>query len=81
MLSTFFVRYLLFVLTFIPNISSQSDYSGNHDPILRTELALETLQDWYNTSTGLWESTGWWNGANIMTLIGDFAKAAPADIL
>ncbi|CAN9459756.1 unnamed protein product [Alternaria alternata] len=81
MLSTFFVRYLLFVLIFIPNISSQSDYSGNHDPILRTELALETLQNWYNTSTGLWESTGWWNGANIMTMIGDFAKAAPADIL
>ncbi|KAL1798143.1 hypothetical protein ACET3X_002180 [Alternaria dauci] len=81
MLPTPFVQYLLSVLAFIPNVSSQSDYSETHNPVLRTKLALETLQKWYNTSTGLWESTGWWNGANVLTMIGDFAKAAPGDML
>jgi predicted alpha-1,6-mannanase (GH76 family) len=64
---------------FIPNTSTQSDENETVDPKRRTKLALETLQSWYNTSTGLWESTGWWNGANIMTMIGDFAKADTKD--
>ncbi|KNG48605.1 glycoside hydrolase family 76 protein [Stemphylium lycopersici] len=49
------------------------------DPKGRVELALPALQTWYNTSTGLWETTGWWNSANIMTMIGDYAEAGPQD--
>ena len=37
--------------------------------------AYNTLQQWYNTSIGLWiPSTGWWNSANCLTVIADLAK-------
>lgn len=39
----------------------------------RAELALNTLQQWYNVSDGLWNTCGWWNGANCMTTIADLA--------
>lgn len=39
------------------------------------EDAFHTLQQWYNTSIGLWiPSTGWWNSANCLTGIADLAK-------
>ena len=39
------------------------------------EDAFHTLQQWYNTSIGLWiPSTGWWNSANCLTVIADLAK-------
>jgi hypothetical protein len=39
----------------------------------RAQDALNTLQDWYNAGTGLWDTCGWWNGANVMTTIADLA--------
>lgn len=39
----------------------------------RAETALHVLQDWYNPSNGIWDTCGWWNGANCMTVIGDLA--------
>lgn len=35
--------------------------------------AVEVVQDWYNSTDGLWDGTGWWNSANIMTTLADFA--------
>lgn len=32
-----------------------------------TKQAIETLQKWYNPATGLWNTTGWWNAANVLT--------------
>lgn len=29
--------------------------------------AINELQKWYNTETGLWETTSWWNAANALT--------------
>ena len=40
--------------------------------------AINTLQQWYNESTGLWESTGWWNSANAVTALADFAAVEPS---
>ncbi|KAI0014449.1 glycoside hydrolase family 76 protein [Xylariaceae sp. FL0662B] len=34
---------------------------------------LRTLQRWYNGNTGLWDSTGWWNSANCLTVLADYA--------
>ncbi|KAJ5826052.1 CAZyme family GH76 [Penicillium riverlandense] len=43
------------------------------DPTQRAETALSTLQKWYNSTSGLWDTCGWWNGANCMTVIADLA--------
>lgn len=44
----------------------------------RAQIALTTLQDWYNPSTGIWNTCGWWNGANVMTVIADLAAVDPS---
>ncbi|KAB8239085.1 hypothetical protein ETB97_004962 [Aspergillus alliaceus] len=41
--------------------------------VSRAETALTTLQTWYNPSTGIWNTCGWWNGANCMTVLADLA--------
>jgi predicted alpha-1,6-mannanase (GH76 family) len=37
------------------------------------ELALNALQTYYNGSSGLWSTTGWWNSANCLTTVGNLA--------
>jgi len=76
MLSNSLLRSSFLALALIPNTFAQS-YLNVTDPTQRAALALDALQSWYNPSTGLWETTGWWNGANILTVIGDFADAHP----
>jgi predicted alpha-1,6-mannanase (GH76 family) len=41
----------------------------------RATNALDTLQySWYNETSGLWDTTGWWNGANVLTTLADLAS-------
>jgi len=42
-----------------------------------TISAINTLQQWYNQQSGLWDTTGWWNSGNCLTVLGDFAVANP----
>ena len=37
--------------------------------IPRVETGLRSLQKWYNPNTCLWETTNWWNAANITTAL------------
>jgi predicted alpha-1,6-mannanase (GH76 family) len=37
------------------------------------ESALATLQHWYNRTTGIYDTTGWWNSANCITVLGNLA--------
>lgn len=37
-----------------------------------SETAIKTLQTFYSESDGLWETTGWWNSANCLTVLADF---------
>lgn len=37
---------------------------------------VNTLQGWYNTSSGLYKTTGWWNSANATTVLADYSLAA-----
>ena len=36
--------------------------------------AIKTLQTWYEPSTGLYQTTGWWNSANAITVLVDYAR-------
>ncbi|KAI1260575.1 glycoside hydrolase family 76 protein [Xylariaceae sp. FL1019] len=37
-----------------------------------TTNAIKTLQGWYDSSSGLWSGTGWWNSANCLTVLADY---------
>ncbi|KAJ9295714.1 CAZyme family GH76 [Paecilomyces variotii] len=41
--------------------------------VSRAQKAFNTLQTFYNSSNGIWNTCGWWNGANCMTVIADLA--------
>ena len=72
--SHFFLQSLLLS---IPLTSAQSIYDSVTDPTKRAEFALSTLQIWYNAGTGLWDTAGWWNSANVLTMIANLAQADP----
>lgn len=47
--------------------ADQAQYTAN------TETAVQTLNSWYNVGSGLWDTTGWWNSGNCLTVLADFA--------
>jgi len=36
-------------------------------------LGIEALQNWYVWTTGLWQTTGWWNAANALTVLVNYS--------
>lgn len=38
---------------------------------------IQALQTWYNKTSGLWDTTGWWNSGNCLTVLGDFYALDP----
>lgn len=37
-------------------------------------LGIGTLQNWYVWRTGLWQTTGWWNAANALTVLVNYSR-------
>lgn len=77
---TRFLTPVLLGILFIPNIFAQNYSGATTNPTEWTECALKGLDQWYNCSTGLYETAGWWNNANVMTMIGNLAQANPHDV-
>ena len=44
-----------------------------------TLQAIGALQSWYDPAAGMWDTTGWWNSANCLTVLADFAILDPSD--
>ncbi|CAI7656328.1 unnamed protein product [Penicillium pancosmium] len=66
----------LFASVLIPFLLSGGTLAN--DALERAEEALRTLQDYYNDGTGMWNTIGWWNGANCLTAIADLALVDPS---
>ncbi len=62
-------RAILFMSThaLAPLLANKAQYATN------TATAVTALQQWYDPGDGLWTTTGWWNSANLMTVLADFA--------
>ncbi|KAL8794938.1 MAG: hypothetical protein Q9195_002520 [Heterodermia aff. obscurata] len=80
LLSMMLISTPLFLLYWLPSSLSTPAPTNltNQDWIPKTQAAVDTLQKWYNEDTGLWETTNWWNAANILTMLGNFALLNPA---
>jgi hypothetical protein len=48
------------------------------DAQARARNALQTLQGWYNPSSGIWDTCGWWDGASCMNTIANLAALDPS---
>lgn len=61
-----FIRYMAVALCWLGR-STAITYEN-------VEHTFDTLQTWYNSSTGLWmPSAGWWNSANCLTMLANLA--------
>jgi predicted alpha-1,6-mannanase (GH76 family) len=38
------------------------------------KTGINALQKWYQPATGLWQGTGWWNSANVLTAVIRYTK-------
>lgn len=59
----------LFITSYHPRAADTGAYTKN------AQDAAKALQEWYEQSSGLWKTTGWWNSANCLTVLGDLALA------
>ncbi|KAI1324002.1 glycoside hydrolase family 76 protein [Xylariaceae sp. FL0255] len=62
----------LFVISTHSIQKASSTYDDN------AVAAIHALQSWYDESTGLWDTTGWWNSANALTTLADYALLNPS---
>ena len=44
--------------------------------ISRAIAAIKAVLEYYNSTTGLFESTGWWNSANVLTVLAHFSSSS-----
>ena len=51
-----------------------SSPASNRSQLQRAASGVRTLQSWYDQSTGLYKTTGWWNSANATTVLVDYAR-------
>jgi len=78
---TYSLRLLLVCVLIVLGINSASraQPAPTHtasSPLERATHGINTLQGWYNPSTGLYDTTGWWNSANAITVLIDYSKVS-----
>ena len=72
----------IFALTFLcgcavsPVRSTQSPPPLASGYLQNSTDAVQTLQTWYDPSSGLYKTTGWWNSANSITVLVDYERVS-----
>jgi predicted alpha-1,6-mannanase (GH76 family) len=73
-----FFSALLFVLLIAPGAgrsqSTPPDPKRASEFIADSAAGLKALQTWYVEEKGLWTTTNWWNAANGVTVLAEYAK-------
>jgi predicted alpha-1,6-mannanase (GH76 family) len=65
----------LVLIGFLGSMSAHAQAVSSTNPFdQHAALAIQTLQTWYDLDTGLYKTTGWWNSANVITALADYAK-------
>lgn len=79
------LAFLLIVLSLLSGCAARSINNQQGAPIpiapalsylQQSNHAIQSLQTWYTPSTGLYQSTGWWNSANALTVLVDYARVS-----
>src|SRR5690349_14058891 len=79
-------RLFLVGALLLPAVWAQQPPAPKTDPpdpkraaeyLANSEAGIKTLQTWYDEETGRWKTTGWWNAANGLTMLVDYAKLSP----
>jgi predicted alpha-1,6-mannanase (GH76 family) len=59
--------------------SHETESQSVPSPAERVKLAIRALMLHYDSSRGLWQTEGWWNAANTVTVLGDAAAVDPTN--
>jgi predicted alpha-1,6-mannanase (GH76 family) len=57
----------------VAHAGASSDAGSRDDYRAAADAGMAALNGWYDPATGLWESTGWWNSANVLEVTIDYA--------
>jgi predicted alpha-1,6-mannanase (GH76 family) len=73
---------LLFAVALLCGCAASPARNSQGAPALATPYlqnsgdAVRALQTWYEPSTGLYKTTGWWNSANSITVLVDYSRVS-----
>ena len=62
------------VLTPVGSAAQAVQSSAAASALGRAQAGIVTLQGWYDPATGLYRTSGWWNAANSLTVLVDYAR-------
>jgi predicted alpha-1,6-mannanase (GH76 family) len=63
-------------LAFCSTVSTDVNSDASSKYLKEAAEGVSTLQTWYTTSSGLYQTTGWWNSANAITVLVDYSRVA-----